>query len=99
MGAQKGLLGLEVAREQLPDLIICDICMPELNGYQVLRKLREDPITAKIPFIFLSGEPREQNYRYAIKSGANDYVPKFSLTGQLLQAIQAQLKPLQLAPL
>ena len=96
---QKGLLGLEVAREQIPDLIICDICMPELNGYQVLMKLREDPVTAQIPFIFLSGELIEKNYQYAIQLGANDYISKFNLTGQLLKAIQTQLKPLLLAPL
>lgn len=92
-------MGLQVAREQIPDLIICDICMPELDGYQVLRKLREDQVTSRIPFIFLSGEPIEKNYRRAIKLGANDYVPKYGMTGQLLKAIQAQLKPLELAPL
>lgn len=73
--------------------------MPELDGYQVLRKLREDPVTSRIPFIFLSGEQKEKNYRLAITMGANDYVPKIGLTGQLLQAIQAQFKPLQLASL
>lgn len=90
--AQKGLLGLQLAKEQVPDLIICDICMPELDGYEVLKKLREDPVTQKIPFIFLSAEQTDNDYQRAMNLGANDYLTKFCMTGRLIQAINTQLK-------
>lgn len=57
--AGNGRSGLEVARRERPDLILCDVMMPELNGYGVLRALQEDPKLASIPFIFLTAKGRE----------------------------------------
>src|ERR1051326_4495037 len=55
MTAHNGVVGLEMAKKHMPDLIICDIQMPQLNGYETLAALRQDAATATIPFIFLTG--------------------------------------------
>lgn len=92
--AQTGRLGLALAQEQNPDLIICDIRMPGLNGYDVLMALRQDPATATIPFIFLTAEQSESDRRRAKELGADDYLPKFCTFGGLIQSIKAQLTTL-----
>jgi CheY-like chemotaxis protein len=63
IGAENGLVGVQKAREHLPDLIICDIMMPELDGYGVLEELRKDPVTATIPFIFLTARTDRMDMR------------------------------------
>ena len=56
ISAADGRIGLQLAKEFLPDLILCDIILPELNGYDVLTEIRRDPLTATIPFIFLTAK-------------------------------------------
>jgi signal transduction histidine kinase len=90
--AQDGLEGVEVARRHLPDLIVCDINMPRLDGYGTLRALRQDAVTAGIPFIFLTGVTDKVHMRQGMELGADDYLTKpFSLP-ELLSAVRARLK-------
>jgi CheY-like chemotaxis protein len=90
--APNGLLGLQAINEQIPDLIICDIRMPNLDGYEVLREVRQNPLTEKIPFIFLTAEQTQNNYFLAMELGADDYLPKFDTFRRLLNVIKDRLK-------
>lgn len=90
--APNGLLGLQVIKEQIPDLIICDIRMPDLDGYEVLREVRQNPLTEKIPFIFLTAEQTQNNYFLAMELGADDYLTKFDTFRRLLNVIKDRLK-------
>lgn len=89
--AENGLLGLQLAKEKKPDLIICNVKMPGFNGYEVLKALRQDPMTKKIPFIFLTAEPSNSARRQAIELGADDYLDKLSTVRELIKVIHAQL--------
>lgn len=92
IGSQSGFLGLQLAEEQMPDIIICDIRMPELNGYQVLMKLRQNPFTTKIPLIFITAKPIDNPQKIVQEMGANGYLIKPFSTTQLILTIKAQLK-------
>ncbi|MUG97839.1 response regulator [Scytonema sp. UIC 10036] len=87
IGAANGRVGVQIAQEQLPNLVICDIKMPELNGYQVLNTLRQNPATAKIPLIFVSAGTSDVERRYGIELGANDYLIKPCTADDLVTAI------------
>ncbi|HEY9299225.1 MAG TPA: response regulator, partial [Phormidium sp.] len=87
IGAKNGLIGLQLANEQMPDLIISDINMPEMNGYEVLEALRQNTKTARIPFIFLSGEEGNAARRLGLELGAADYLTKPVINKQLMEAI------------
>lgn len=89
--ANNGNLGLQMAKEQLPDLILSDIKMPELNGYEVLKALRQDPVTATIPFIFLTGEENRLRYQQLKELGANGLLTKPVDNSVLIRVINAQL--------
>ncbi len=86
-----GIDGVKAAKEELPDLIICDITMPEMNGYQVLKVLSIDPQTNSIPFIFLTAKVGLQNLRKGMEIGADDYLMKPFKINELLKAIQIRL--------
>ncbi len=90
--APNGKLGSVMAREQKPDLIICDIMMPELDGYGVLHILSKDPKTASIPFIFLSAKAERSEIRKGMELGADDYLTKPFEDTDLLNAIEVRLK-------
>ena len=92
VGAENGCIGLQIAQNQLPDLILCDIMMPELDGYGVLRAVRQNPATAAIPFIFLSAKADKTDLSQGIGLGANDYLTKPCPISVLLSAIAAQLE-------
>lgn len=92
IGGQNGFLGLQLAEKQMPDVIIGDINMPELNGYQVLMKLRQNPMTAKIPFIFITAKPIDHPQKVVQEMGANGYLIKPFSTTQLILTIKAQLE-------
>ena len=86
--AENGLIGLSLARKEQVDLVICDIMMPQLNGYGVLKALREETFTSSLPFLFLSAKASEDDFEYGLQLGATAYLTKpFSLTS-LLQAIE-----------
>ncbi len=91
-GAENGRVGVEVAREFMPDLIVCDIMMPELSGYEVLEVLRGDIKTAVIPFIFLTAKTDRVDVRHGMGLGADDYLTKPFLSSELLETIRARLE-------
>ena len=76
ISAENGLIGLEIAKQLQPNLILCDLNMPEMDGYGVLKELRQDLKTAKIPFIFMTADSNPAQRVRAIDLGANDYVKK-----------------------
>ena len=90
--AGDGASGLELAVQQLPDLILCDIQMPKMDGYSVLDNVRQDPKTASIPFIFLTGLGEKPKVRQAMESGADDYIVKPFTVKELIGAIEARLQ-------
>ncbi|MEH2243503.1 response regulator transcription factor [Nostoc sp.] len=92
IGADNGLAGIQKAQERIPDLVICDITMPDMDGYNVLTTLRQDPLTAIIPFIFLTGSTTRADVRKAMELGADDYVTKPSTLDELLRAITTRLQ-------
>ena len=92
LGAENGIVGVQLAREHLPDLIVCDIMMPQLDGYGVLLALRSDPATCLIPFIFLTAKADRKHIRYGMELGADDYVPKPFTPDELLSAIHSRLE-------
>jgi len=92
LGADNGLAGLEIARSQKPDLILCDVMMPQLDGHGVLQALREDSATATIPFIFLTAKGDKIDQRNGMNLGADDYLTKPVSRTDLLNAITARLR-------
>jgi diguanylate cyclase len=86
-----GREGIHLAQTQFPDLIICDVMMPECNGYEVLDALRQNPTTASIPFIFLSAKADRTDLRHGMDLGADDYLTKPFKRAELLGAIAARL--------
>lgn len=92
IGAQNGVVGIQQAQEHLPDLVICDITMPDMDGYGVLSRIRLNPLTAIIPFIFLTGSDERVSIRKAMEMGADDYLTKPSTLDELLRAIAVRLQ-------
>jgi YesN/AraC family two-component response regulator len=92
IGAENGLVGIQQAKEQLPDLITCDITMPELDGYGVLTAVRQSPLTAIIPFVFITARTTRNDIRKAMELGVDDYLTKPFTLEELLAAIATQLK-------
>lgn len=90
--AENGKDGVSVAKSKQPDLIICDIMMPELDGYQVLYMLSKDPNTSTIPFIFLTAKADKKDMRKGMNLGADDYLTKPFEEMELLDAIESRLK-------
>jgi CheY-like chemotaxis protein len=86
-----GREGLQLAQELQPDLIVCDLDMSEINGYEVLDLLRRDEMMANIPFIFLTGEASSTNRMLGFELGANRYLTKPFAASQLLKAVESQL--------
>jgi anti-anti-sigma factor len=90
--AENGRIGVQLAQEHHPDLIICDVMMPELDGYDVLITLRQDPSTLKIPFIFLSAKATTADFRKGMSLGADDYLTKPFTPSELRSAISIRLE-------
>lgn len=92
VAAANGVSGVEQAREHLPDLILCDVVMPELDGYGTLARLRQDPTTALITFIFLTAKAEKLDMRTGMELGADDYLTKPFTIPELLAAIRTRLE-------
>ncbi|AFY39189.1 response regulator receiver modulated diguanylate cyclase/phosphodiesterase [[Leptolyngbya] sp. PCC 7376] len=90
--AEDGQEGVAIALKTTPDLILCDVRMPRMDGYQVLEQLKQNPETRAIPFIFLSAKDARQDVRRGMYLGADDYLTKPFSRSELLEAIQSQLK-------
>lgn len=84
-------VSLETAQTKLPNLILCDINLPMLNGFDILKSLHSDPITTTIPFIFLSARASRTSQRQGMDLGADDYIPKPFTREELLNAIRGRL--------
>jgi serine/threonine protein kinase len=95
--AENGRVGVQLAFKHTPDLILCDVMMPELDGYEVLRTLQAEPTTAMIPFIFLTALADRQYVRYGMDMGADDYLTKPFTPDELLSSIQTRLAKHSLA--
>ena len=89
---ENGKQGVDAARKEKPDLILCDIMMPELDGYGVLHMLGRSPDTAEIPFIFLTAKAERVDVRRGMELGADDYLTKPFEESELLNAIEGRLK-------
>ena len=92
IGAENGRAGLETAQRERPDLILCDIMLPELDGYAILRALRQDARTTAIPLIFLTAKVDRDDVRHGMELGADDYIAKPFRRLDLLRAISARLQ-------
>jgi diguanylate cyclase len=92
LGAENGVVGVQIAKTYLPNLIICDIAMPELDGYGTLVALRKEPKTSMIPFIFLTAMTEKADMRQAMQLGADDYLTKPFTSTELLGAIASRLQ-------
>lgn len=92
LAEEDGRRGLELARSAAPDLILCDVMMPELDGYGVLQALRADPATATVPFLFLTAKGEKLDQRTGMNLGADDYLVKPVGKAEVLAAIAARLQ-------
>jgi CRP/FNR family transcriptional regulator, polysaccharide utilization system transcription regulator len=90
--AEHGKAGVELAKKEKPDLIICDIMMPQLDGYGVLHMLSKNPETSSIPFIFLTAKSEKEDFRKGMNLGADDYLIKPFDDLELLDAVEMRLK-------
>ncbi|MEG4250599.1 response regulator [Microcoleus sp. AT3-A2] len=92
IGAINGKVGIKLAIEQIPDLILCDMMMPEVDGHGVIKALRSEPLTATIPFIFLTAKADKVDVRTGMELGADDYITKPCTPQELLKAIAIRLE-------
>ena len=90
--AGNGATGIEVAQKQLPDLVLCDVNMEKVDGYLTLSSLRNEPATAAIPFILMTGLADSAGMRHGMELGADDYLPKPFTIDALYAAVEARLK-------
>ena len=93
--AENGAVGIDKARKQLPDLILCDVNMEKLDGYLTLSALRNEPATAGIPFILMTGLADNAGMRHGMELGADDYIPKPFTIEALYAAVETRLKKAQ----
>jgi DNA-binding NarL/FixJ family response regulator len=98
LDACNGQEGLERAREEKPDLILCDVMMPAMNGHEFLRRMREDRTIAGTPFIFLTARGEKNDVRAGMNLGADDYLTKPATATELLTAISVRLEREQKRP-
>lgn len=94
--ASNGKIGVEMALEQRPHLIICDIMMPMLDGYGVLHLINKNPLLQGIPFIFLTAKSERGDFRKGMELGADDYISKPFNDTELLTAVESRLKKTEL---
>ncbi|NEN99940.1 MAG: response regulator [Moorea sp. SIO1F2] len=91
LGAENGVEGVQLVQKEPPDLILCDVMMPELDGYGVLEALRQDPATAKIPFMFLTASADRSNIQKIRELGIHDYILKPFNVDKFLDVISNRL--------
>ncbi len=91
VSAPNGAVGVALAKEHLPDIILCDVMMPELDGHGALRAIRGNASTANIPFIFLTARADTSDLRHGMNLGADDYITKPFRVAELLKAVEMRL--------
>ena len=89
--AESGEAGVEVAKKELPDLVLMDVVMPGLNGFQATRQLKKEPTTAHIPVVIVTTKDQETDKIWGMRQGAKDYLTKPVEEGNLINTIQAIL--------
>ncbi len=89
--AESGESGVSVAKEELPDLVLMDVVMPGLNGFQATRQLKKDPATSHIPVVIVTTKDQETDKIWGMRQGAKDYLTKPVDEGNLINTIQAIL--------
>jgi DNA-binding response OmpR family regulator len=94
--ADNGLEGEKMVLKYLPDVILCDIMMPGINGMELLSRLRENEVTNRIPFIFMSALSERRHLRTGMELGADDYITKPFTIKEILQAIQTRLNKVEI---
>jgi DNA-binding NarL/FixJ family response regulator len=92
IAAKTGREGVEAARREKPDLILCDVMMPEMDGYGVIQALQTDASLARIPFIFLTAKGEKEDLRSGMNLGADDYLTKPVANADLVRAIETRLR-------
>ena len=92
IAAANGRDGVQAARREKPDVILCDVMMPELDGYGVLQELQLDASLARTPFIFLTAKGEKDDLRSGMNLGADDYLTKPVANADLIRAIEARLR-------
>jgi DNA-binding response OmpR family regulator len=92
LSAENGRVGVDLAKKQKPDLILCDVMMPGLDGYGVIAALRADVETVTIPFIFLTAKAEKLDIGVGMNLGADDYITKPVAKADLLAAIRWRLE-------
>jgi DNA-binding NarL/FixJ family response regulator len=92
IAADNGCDGVEAARKEMPDLILCDVMMPKMDGYGVLQALQSDAALTRIPFIFLTAKGEKDDLRGGMNLGADDYLTKPVGNAELVQAIETRLR-------
>jgi DNA-binding NarL/FixJ family response regulator len=92
IAAENGLDGVEAARREKPDLILCDVMMPKMDGYGVLQAMQKDAALASVPFIFLTAKGEKDDLRDGMNLGADDYLTKPVANADLIQAIETRLR-------
>lgn len=90
--ADNGRTGLQMAKTHVPDLIVCDVKMPELDGFELLQELRKSDDTFHIPFVFLTGQTDHQDRRKGMMFGADDYLTKPFTFDELVKVVELRLK-------
>jgi DNA-binding NarL/FixJ family response regulator len=92
IAAENGVDGVEAAHREKPDLILCDVMMPKMDGYGVLQALQKDAVLARIPFVFLTAKGEKDDLRDGMNLGADDYLTKPVASADLIQAIETRLR-------
>ena len=95
MEAYDGMTAIELAKAHQPDIILMDVIMPGLNGFQATRKIRKDPATHTIPIIIISATEQPTEQFWLTKLGANDFLGKPIIRGDLFNKVESQLYPRQ----
>lgn len=96
LSAENGKQGLNLAIQNDPDIILCDIIMPDLNGYQILDALHKEKVTDKVPFIFLTAKSDKEDIRIGMNLGADDYITKPFEEEDLINSIESRLEKFKL---
>jgi len=92
IAAENGRKGLELARREKPDLILCDVMLPELDGHGVLQAMQTDEALVRTPFIFLTARGEKEDVRSGMNLGADDYLTKPVANSDLVRAIETRLR-------
>jgi diguanylate cyclase (GGDEF)-like protein len=94
--AKDGSQGLELAKKELPDLIISDILMPNVDGYTFKLELNKNPVTGNIPFIYLTARTAKEEFRKGMNLGADDYITKPFTSEEIIKAVKSRLEKYEL---